>query len=162
VLKLVVAVSALALAGTVSAAGWRSLRVDGTDETAFAESLTAFERRLSPSRRYAFTLALQEIWRQETSKANAGQRTYTTTEFLRQLDGLSYREVVRIPDATGKAEGRYRAEYYAGYRLENGTPTAPTQDAFGRPLGHFPDDSAPRYGPAGARISVPGPNPWQR
>ena len=161
VLKLTVPVLAVVLAGTAGAAGWRSLRVDATDETAFAESLMAFERKLSPSRRYAFTLALQETWLQGTRKANAEQRTYTTVEFLRQLHGLSYDEVVRIPDATGNAENRYRAEYYAGYRLENGTPTAPTADAFGRPLGHFPDPP-PRSGPAGARISVPGPNPWQR
>ena len=161
-LKLTVAALAIALAGTAGAAGWRSLRIDATDETAFAESLIAFERKLSPSRRYAFTLALQEIWLQGTRQANAAQRTYTTTEFLRQLDGLSYDEVVRIPDATGDAENRYRAEYYAGYRLENGTPTAPTADAFGRELGHFPQNPPPRSGPAGARFHVPGPNPWQR
>ena len=157
-LKLAVAVLAVVLTGTAGAAGWRSLRVDGTDETAFAESLMAFERKLSPSRRYAFTLALQEIWVQGTRKASVEQRTYTTTEFFRQLHGLSYDEVVRIPDATGNAENGYRAQYYAGYRLENGTP---------RPGGHNPpafrsDGNVPRSGPAGARISVPGPNPWQR
>jgi hypothetical protein len=159
-LKVTVAVLAVVLAGTAGAAGWRSLRVDATDESAFAESLVAFEDKLSPSRRYAFTLALQEIWIQGTRKANAEQRTYTTTEFFRQLHGLSYDEVVRLPDPTGAAENRYRAEYYAGYRLENGTPRAPTADAFGRPLGHFPDDR-PRAGPAGARIVVARPNPWQ-
>jgi hypothetical protein len=152
-LKVTVAVLAVVLAGTAGAAGWRSLRVDATDESAFAESLTAFEDKLSPSRRYAFTLALQEIWIQGTRKANAEQRTYTTTEFFRQLHGLSYDEVMRIADPAGSAENRYRAEYYAGYRLENGTPRAPTADAFGRPLGHFPDDP-PRVGPAGARMVV--------
>jgi hypothetical protein len=156
-LKLTVAVLAIALAGAATAAGWRSLRVDASSEATFAESLVAFEKKLSPSRRYALTLALQEIWIQGTRKANAEQRTYTTTEFLRQLDGLSYREVVRIPDATGEAEGRYRAQYYAGYRLENGTP---------RPGGHTPpafrsNDNVDRVGPAGARFHVPGPNPWQ-
>ena len=161
-LKLTVAVLAIALAGAASAAGWRSLRVDGTDETAFAESLLAFERKLSPSRRYALTLALQEIWVQGTRRASAEQRTYTTTEFFRQLHGLSYDEVLRIPDPSGKAEGRYRAEYYAGYRLENGTPQQPID----RPLGHFPTDSPPprengesRFRPMGGE---PGVNPWQR
>jgi hypothetical protein len=159
-LKLTVAVLAIVLAGTAGAAGWRSLRVDATDEAAFAESLGAFEDKLSPSRRYAFTLALQEIWLQGTRNANAEQRTYTTTDFLRQIDGLSYDEVVRIPDPTGEAENRYRAAYYAGYRLENGTPT---QDAFGRQLGHFPEppprNDRPRMAPMGGE---PGINPWQR
>jgi hypothetical protein len=155
-LKLTVAVLAVVLAGTAGAAGWRSLRVDASSETTFAESLVAFEKKQSPSRRYALTLALQEILIQATRKANAEGRTYTTAEFLRQLHGLSYDEVVRIPDATGKAEGRYRAAYYAGYRLENGTP---------RPGGHNPSafrsNDVDRPGPAGARFHVPGPNPWQ-
>ena len=163
-LKLTVAVLAVVFAGTAGAAGWRSLRVDGTDETAFAESVAAFEEKLSPSRRYAFMLALQEIWIQGTRNANAEQRTYTSAEFRRQLDGLSYDEVVRIPDATGNAESRYRAEYYAGYRLENGTPTAATTDAFGRQLGHFApplhrEAGESRFRPMGGE---PGINPWQR
>jgi hypothetical protein len=160
-LKLTVAVLAVALAGSASAAGWRSLRVDGTSEAGFAESLAAFEKKLSPSRRYAFTLALQEIWLQGTKKANAEQRTYTTSEYLRQLDGLGYDEVVRVPDATGKVEDRYRAEYYAGYRLENGVPQAGTNR---RPLGFFPQDppreaGESRFRPLGGE---PGVNPWQR
>jgi hypothetical protein len=169
-LKLTVAVLAVVLAGTAGAAGWRSLRIDAADEPAFAESLATFEQKLSPSRRYAFTLALQEIWIQRTRKANAEQRTYTTTEFLRELDGLSYDEVVRLVDPTGAAENRLRAQYYAGYRLENGTRTnasvhafGPTADAFGRQLGYFPvpspPDDMPRMRPRGGE---PGINPWQR
>jgi hypothetical protein len=158
-LKLTVAVLAIALAGTASAAGWRSLRVDGTSEVGFAESLAAFEKKLSPSRRYALTLALQEIWLQGTRKASAEQRTYTTSEYFQQLDGLTYDEVVRVPDPTGKAENRYRAEYYAGYRLENGVPQQP----FNRPLG-FVQQNPPReagqsrFRPMGGE---PGINPWQ-
>jgi len=158
-LKLTVAVLAVALAGTASAAGWRSLRVDGSSETAFSESLAAFQQKLSPSRRYALTLALQEIWLQGTRKANTEQRQYTTSEYFRQLDGLSYDEVVRIADPTGKAEQQYRAQYYAGYRLENGIPQQP----FNRPLG-FVQQNPPReagqsrFRPMGGE---PGINPWQ-
>jgi hypothetical protein len=159
-LKLAVAVLAVVLAGTAGAAGWRSLRVDATDESAFAESLVAFEDKLSPSRRYAFTLALQEIWIQGTRKANAEQRTYTTTEFFRQLHGLSYDEVVRLPDPTGAAENRYRAEYYAGYRLENGTPQAPIDKELGFVSQNPPREAGQsRFRPMGGE---PGVNPWQR
>ena len=124
-LKLTVAVLAVALAGTASAGGWRSLRVDASSEAAFTESLAAFEKKLSPSRRFAFASALQAVWFQGTSKANAEQRTFTTSDYLRQLDGLSYDEVVRVVDPSGKAEERYRTEYYAGYRLQNGSRQAP-------------------------------------
>jgi hypothetical protein len=162
-LKLAVAVLAVVLAGTAGASGWRSLRVDATDEAAFAESVEAFEDKLSPSRRYAFTLAMQEIWIQGTTKANAEQRTYTTAEFLRELHGLSYDEVVRLPDPTGAAENRYRAQYYAGRRLAAETPTTPTADSFGRELGYFPEppprNDRPRMAPMGGE---PGINPWQR
>ena len=42
-LKLTVAVLAVALAGTASAAGWRSLRVDASSEAAFEQSLAVFK-----------------------------------------------------------------------------------------------------------------------
>src|SRR5688572_5651228 len=53
-LKMMFAVLALALAGTASAAGWRSLRVDGSSEEAFAQSLEVFKDKLSPARAYAY------------------------------------------------------------------------------------------------------------
>ena len=118
-LKLTVVVLAVALAGTASAGGWRSLRVDASSEAAFTESLAAFEKKLSRSRGYAFKAVLQEIWLRGASKASAEQRTYTASEYFRQLDGLSYDEVVRIPDPTGEAEERYRAEYYARNRYDS-------------------------------------------
>ena len=43
-LKLTVAVLAVALAGTASAAGWRSLRIDGSSDASFTTSLAAFQR----------------------------------------------------------------------------------------------------------------------
>ena len=157
-MKVTVAVLAIALAGSASAAGWRDLQVDGTSEASFAESLAAFEKKLSPSRRYAFTLALQEIWLQGTRKANAEQRTFTTSEYLQQLDGLSYDEVVRVPDATGKAENRYRAEYYAGARLENPGPQARVRRTGGWTPQNPPREAGQSRGPMGGQ---PGVNPWQ-
>ena len=94
-LKLAVAGLALALAGTASADGWRSLRVDGSSEEAFAKSLEAFRDKLSPTRRYEFGAALREIWRQGAKAAEAEHREYTADEYYRQLDGLRYGDVVK-------------------------------------------------------------------
>jgi hypothetical protein len=63
-LQLTVAVLAFALAGTASAAKWRDLRVDGSSEEAFAQSLEAFKKKLSSAREYAFGEALKDIWTQ--------------------------------------------------------------------------------------------------
>jgi hypothetical protein len=34
--------------------GWKSLKVDGSSEEAFGQSLEEFKEKLSPARRYAF------------------------------------------------------------------------------------------------------------
>ena len=109
-LKLTIAVLAIALAGPASAAGWRSLRIDGSSEAGFEKSLAEFREKLTPGRRYVFTLALQDIWRQGTRSAEADQREYTKTDHLRQLDGLGYEQVVTFTDPTGETARRYRGD----------------------------------------------------
>src|SRR4051812_48337758 len=52
-LRLAVAVLVVALAGTANA-GWRSMRIDGSSETGFAQSVAALQAGLSPARRYVF------------------------------------------------------------------------------------------------------------
>jgi hypothetical protein len=103
---------AIALAGTASAAKWRDLRVDGSSEEAFAQSLEVFKDKLPRSRRYAFDRVLQDIWLQETQAAAAEQREYTRDDYLRQLDGLTYNEIGRVLDPTGKLAQGYRAQYF--------------------------------------------------
>ena len=112
-LKLTVAVLAVALAGTASAAGWRSLRVDGSSEAAFAESAAAFKERLPLTRRYAFAQALQDIWLKGLTDAEAAAREYTARDYYRQVDGLAYKEVVTLLDPTGETEQLRRKEAYA-------------------------------------------------
>ena len=99
--RLTVLVLAVALAGTASAAGWRDLRVDGSSEQAFAQSLEAFNDKLSPAHRYVFGEALKDIWVQGERAAQAEQREYTADEYYRLLDGLSYEDVVTYTDPTG-------------------------------------------------------------
>ena len=124
-LKLTVAVLAVALAGSASAEGWRSLRIDASDEAAFKESVALFQSKLSPSREHAFNRALQDIWAQGTEKASADQSEYTSSDYFRQLDGLTYDEVVRILDPSGHKAKRYRAEYYYA-RAGGGSTLGPT------------------------------------
>ena len=112
-LKMMFAALALVLAGSASAAGWRSLRIDASSEASYSQSVAAFQEKLSPSRRIAFARSLQDIWRSGTRIAEGQQREYTSADYLRQVHGLGYEEVVKLTDPTGKAEGRYRAEYYA-------------------------------------------------
>jgi hypothetical protein len=108
-LRLTVAVLAVALASTASAGGWRNLRIDGSSEAGFAESVEAFKEKLPMTRRYAFAHALQDIWEQGVKDAEAAEREYTASEYFRQIDGLGYDEVVTLLDPTGeKAKARYR------------------------------------------------------
>jgi hypothetical protein len=105
-LKLTVAIVAIALAGTASAAGWRSLKIDGSSEGAFAQSLAAFKEELSPARHYAFGEALKDIWLQGAKAAEAEQREYTTADYYRQVDGLGYEQVITFTDSTGDTAKR--------------------------------------------------------
>jgi hypothetical protein len=107
--RLAVAVLTIALAATASADGWRSLRIDASSEGEFQQSLALFKKELSPERHAVFTQALADIWLRGTLDAEAEEREYTAAEFLRQLDGLGYEQVVNFTDPSGKtARTRYR------------------------------------------------------
>jgi len=128
--KLVVAVLAVALAGTASAAGWKDLRVDGSSEAAFKQSLAAFYNELSPERQHVFGSALMDIWLQGTAEAKAAQREFTVTDYQQQIDGLSYEEVVTFTDPSGDtAKERYR-EAKRLTASNSGPPVSPWQQPF--------------------------------
>jgi hypothetical protein len=133
-LKLTVVVLAVAVATSASAAGWRSLRVDGSSEQAFEKSLETFQEKLSPARRHVFGEALKDIYTQGTQAAAAEQREYTTAEYYRQLDGLRYEEVVKLTDPTGDtAKDRYRAASLAARGPSPGNMISPSaRPAMGR------------------------------
>jgi hypothetical protein len=113
-LKLTVAVLAVALAGTASAGGWRNLRIDGSSEADFVESVAAFKEELPLARWYAFAHALNDIWLQGVTAAKAANREYTASDYFRQTDGLEYDEVVTLLDPTGETA---RAHYREASRL---------------------------------------------
>jgi hypothetical protein len=127
-LKITLALLAVALAGTASAAGWRSLRVDASSETAFEQSLAQFMEELNAPRRHVFGEALKDIWVAGSLAAGAEEREYTAAEYYRALDGLTYEQVVEFTDATGKtAKNRYRAAVAAAVgRTPGGAQSAPS------------------------------------
>jgi hypothetical protein len=122
-LKLTMVVLAVALAGSASAAGWRSLRVDAGTEAAFKESVATFQEKLPRVRKAVFERSLHDIWAEGTKAAQAGEREYTMSDYLRQVDGLSYQEVVKFTDPTGDTAERYFDQAYANlYRGGNARP----------------------------------------
>lgn len=144
-LKLTIAVLAVALAGSASAAGWRSLRVDGSSEARFTASVAQFKARLPTTRYQVLLLALKDVWEQGAKNAEAELSEYTTNDYLRELDGLAYRQVVTLADPTGdKAKMRLRsaiATLYGPPRRGSGSMSYsnggqrnyPSQDPAGNP-----------------------------
>lgn len=129
-LKLIVAVLTVALAATASAAGWKDLRVDGSSEDAFKQSLAAFQTELSPERQQVFSNALMDIWLQGTAKAQADQRQFTAGDFQRQLHGLSYEEVVNFTDPSGDTAKERLREAKRIVAGNSGPPVSPWQNPF--------------------------------
>ena len=138
-LKLTIAVVGIALAGTASAAGWKSLKVDGSSEAAFEQSLSEFKDKLSTARRHVFGEALNDIWIQGAKAAETEQREYTATDYYRQLDGLGYEQVVTLTDPTGAtARERYRAASLSARASQRTKrPILPT-DTWGANDGAYP------------------------
>ena len=141
-LKLTVAVLAVVLAGTASAAGWRDLRIDASSAASYSESIATFQQKLTPSRRIAFARSLQDVWLRGSQLAEERQLEFTDADYFRVLHGLGYEEVVTLADPSGKKAGQYRAEYYAG-RQGGPLGTSPAPSPYG-------NDSAlmPVYGTA--------------
>ncbi|HEY3515695.1 MAG TPA: hypothetical protein VGL98_01520 [Gammaproteobacteria bacterium] len=132
-LKLTVAVLAVALASAASATGWRKLQIDASSEAAFSESVAAFEKKLSPARRFVLGEALRDIWSEGVKAAKAEQREYTTADYYEQIDGLSYKELVTLTDPSGDtAKDRYRAATTAR-RYANGSSPSPWASPTGGP-----------------------------
>jgi hypothetical protein len=94
----------------ISASSLGIVRVEASNAASFEASVARFEEELSTARQYVFMLALQDIWAQGLQRATAEQREYTEAEYLRQLDGLTYAEIVTLADPTGEiTKERYRA-----------------------------------------------------
>jgi hypothetical protein len=133
--KLAVVVLVVALAGSAQAAGWRALRVDGSSEASFSDSVAAFQEKLPPVRQYVFVRALQDVWLSGTERAKAEQREYTAQDYFRQLDGLGYKDVATLTDPTGRtAQTRFREGFARLYPTPAFAPALPPDQPPG-PIG---------------------------
>jgi hypothetical protein len=147
-----IAFLAIALAGSAGAAGWKDLRIDASSETAFEQSLAEFKDELSTARRHVFGQALKDIWVKGHQEALAGEREYTAADYYRQLDGLTYEQVVRFTDPSGEtARERYRAAPRRQYQAPVGRPTNSWEPMAER---HYP--SVDPSGNPNAKVRVPG------
>ena len=142
-LKLTIAVLAVTLAGTASAAGWRSMRLDASSEATLNESVAALRDELPRVSRQVLEQSLKDIWAQGTQAAAAGEREYTIDDYLREVDGLKYKDVVRFTDPSGDRARRYFDQAYANlYRRTATPPTSAPQTTAG--LGGFMPADQPR------------------
>jgi hypothetical protein len=105
-LRLTIAVLAVALVGSASAEEWR---LDAGSHKAFKRSLEAAKVELSPENIQMLGGALKHIWDEGTKAAEAEQRRYSDADYFRQLDGLSFEEVVHFTDATYEAALKYNS-----------------------------------------------------
>lgn len=134
VLKLALALFAGALVATAGAANWKDLRVDASSEAAFRHSLDSFKKELSPERQQVFTAALADIWLEGTAHAKTEQREFSVAEYYRQLDGLSYEQVVTFTDPTGET-AKQRYEDAKRNISSYSPPPAPTPGTLGQRTG---------------------------
>ena len=105
-LKLAVAALAVALVGSATAEEWR---LDAGSHRAFKRSLEAAKDELSPENIQMLGGALKHIWNEGTKAAEAEQRRYSDKDYFRQLDGLSYEQVVHFTAATYEAALQYNS-----------------------------------------------------
>lgn len=90
----------IVLAGCASTSGWRSLRIDATDQASFEASVVAFQEELPPNRGQLFALALQDIWIASSLTASDDAGGYTAEDYFEQLDGLGYKEVIDLAESS--------------------------------------------------------------
>jgi hypothetical protein len=113
--KFMLSTVVVALAGCASMGAWRELRIDGSSESAFDESLSLLNAELPYSHRQMFALALVDIVRTEGQisgqTSDGGEDGYTDEEYRRQLNGLTYAAVIALADQTGPSIWR---QYYSG------------------------------------------------
>ena len=95
--RLVIAFAAIAVSACASTSSWQDLRIDASSPTSFQDSVDAIEEALPYHRGQLFLLALQDI--QMTGLA--ADDAFAPKDYLGQLDGLGYDEVLALADATG-------------------------------------------------------------
>ena len=102
--KAVLAALMTFLAGCASMGQWRALRIDGSSEESFGQSISQLNDELSYSRSRMFALALVDIAStaaQAAGQTEDGSPAYTDEDYRRDLDGLTYDGVIELADRSG-------------------------------------------------------------
>jgi hypothetical protein len=108
--KLIVAVLAVAFVGCAAAEEWPLLQIDASSQRAFKRSLETAKDELSRENLYMLGGALKHIWNEGVRTAEAEDGEYSAKDYFRQIDGLTYEQVVHFTDATYEAaQAEYRA-----------------------------------------------------
>jgi hypothetical protein len=97
--KILFATAIMILAGSAGAREWRELRIDASSQARFEQSVARFQRALPKMRRQLFELALADI-RLTSMGSAAGESSSRPEDYFGQIDGLRYREVLDLADAT--------------------------------------------------------------
>jgi len=86
-------------------------RIDGSSEAAFKESVTSLLKSLTQDRHTFAVIALKDIWRTAGAEADpASSDADRTNAFLARINGLGYKELIALADATPPT---VREQYYA-------------------------------------------------
>jgi hypothetical protein len=83
------------------ASGWRDLRIDASSDSRLDDSIQQMRDKLPYNRAVLFDLVLQDL-----------KTRFAPTEYRQQLDGLTYKQVVRLASPNVAAE--YLAHYGGG------------------------------------------------
>jgi len=124
---LTIVLAALSLSACASTGSWRELRIDGSSESAFNESVSALNAELPYARNQMFSLALVDIARTEIAAAEraavAGTEVAADEAYRRQLDGLGYDGVIALADRSGPSIS-YLYSQRVGRAAARGAPAA--------------------------------------
>lgn len=116
--RLILCIAAISLAGCASMGGWRTLRVDASDQRSFEESVALLQSELPYYRNERFTQALAAIWMANVSEATGGDVDHDG-----DIDG---------DDVTALLE--------FVFSLESGTPVLPITDSDDSDVSYIVED----------------------
>ena len=148
--RLTLALTGIILVGCATKGDWRDLRIDGSSETTFFESLSRIEQELPRREREPFALALVDIAQSEgqavieSDQGVQETETYTIEHYREALDGLDFDSVIAFADEQGEPiTSLYRSYRRTLVRNRNVSPlfqsldngnTGPVFNANGRPV----------------------------
>jgi len=105
----------LVCAASASARGWRDLRIDASSDSLFDGSVQQMRDELPYHHALLFVLVLKDL-----------KSRFTPAEYHHQLDGLAYKQIVRLasPNVTAEYLAHYSRVGQAGPGFSDNTGAA--------------------------------------